>query len=64
MDKLMVRYPALKSCESKIKNTLELMIKTYEQGGKILICGNGGSAADCEHIVGELMKGFHLKRPV
>ena len=64
MENLFVRYPALKSCEEKIKIALDLMIKTYENGGKILVCGNGGSAADCEHIVGELMKGFRLKRPV
>ncbi len=43
---------------------LELIIATYENGGKVLACGNGGSAADSEHIVGELMKGFVLKRGV
>lgn len=64
MEKLFERYPALKACEENIKKALELMVQTYEQGGKILICGNGGSAADSEHIVGELMKGFLLKRPV
>lgn len=64
MEELFERYPALKACEKNIKKALELMIQTYEQGGKILICGNGGSAADSEHIVGELMKGFLLKRPV
>lgn len=64
MKELFERYPALKACEDNIKKALELMIQTYEQGGKILICGNGGSAADSEHIVGELMKGFLLKRPV
>lgn len=64
MKELFERYPALKACEGSIKKALELMIQTYEQGGKILICGNGGSAADSEHIVGELMKGFLLKRPV
>lgn len=64
MEKLLARYPALKACEEQIKEALELIIKTYEQGGKVLICGNGGSAADSEHIVGELMKGFLLKRPV
>ena len=64
MENLMRRYPALESCKDKIEIVCDLMIKTYEQGGKILVCGNGGSAADCEHIVGELMKGFLLKRPV
>lgn len=64
MESLLNRYPALSVCEKQISNTLELMIKTYERGGKVLVCGNGGSAADSEHIVGELMKGFHLKRTV
>ena len=40
------------------------MLETYRSGGKVLVCGNGGSASDSEHIVGELMKGFLLKRPV
>ena len=58
------RYPALCACKEDIEKALELMIKTYQNGGKVLVCGNGGSAADCEHIVGELMKGFMSKRPV
>lgn len=64
MERLLSRYPALSVCEKQISDALELMIKVYEQGGKVLVCGNGGSAADSEHIVGELMKGFHLKRTV
>ena len=58
------RYPMLEVCRSDIEKALEMMIDTYQRGGKILLCGNGGSASDCEHIVGELMKGFMLKRPV
>ena len=58
------RYPALQECRNEIEKALELMIETYRCGGKILVCGNGGSAADSEHIVGELMKGFVSKRPV
>ncbi len=42
----------------------ERIIMTYRQGGKVLTCGNGGSSSDCEHIVGELLKGFLLKRPM
>ena len=64
MDDLVKRYPELEKCLVDIKKTVDLMIETYENGGKILICGNGGSCADCEHIVGELMKGFLLKREV
>lgn len=58
------RYPALKACKADIEKALRMMIETYKNGGKILVCGNGGSASDCEHIVGELMKGFISKRPV
>lgn len=64
MDELLKRYPQLKCCADSISEACELFVKTYKNGGKVLLCGNGGSAADCEHIVGELMKGFMLKRPV
>ena len=64
MKELLKRYPDLISCKDKIKTALNAIIDTYEKGGKVLVCGNGGSAADSEHIVGELMKGFILKRPV
>ena len=64
MKELLERYPALERCKDDISAALELMINTYKNGGKVLVCGNGGSAADSEHIVGELMKGFLLKRPV
>lgn len=58
------RYPGLEVCREDIEKALGMMIDTYKKGGKILICGNGGSASDSEHIVGELLKGFMLKRPV
>ena len=58
MEELLNRYPLLESCKNEIIKALEAMITTYEHGGKILVCGNGGSAADCEHFVGEMMKGF------
>lgn len=58
------RYPVLKQCSSDIEKALDLMCLVYKLNGKVLVCGNGGSAADSEHIVGELMKGFMLKRPV
>ena len=51
-------------CESEIKRAIEEIIACYEKGGKLLLCGNGGSCADCDHIVGELMKGFLKKRPL
>jgi D-sedoheptulose 7-phosphate isomerase len=56
------RYPALSVCRESIESTFEVLKNCYTCGGKVLLCGNGGSAADAEHIVGELMKGFHLSR--
>lgn len=64
MENLLKRYPELSSCKEAIENARELIISTYKNGGKVLVCGNGGSAADSEHIVGELMKGFMSKRTV
>lgn len=63
-EKLFVDYPTLGVCRDSVAEAYEILKNTYENGGKLLVCGNGGSAADCEHIVGELMKGFHLKRPL
>ena len=64
LNELIQRYPMLSEIKGDIENALSLMLNCYKSGGKILLCGNGGSAADCEHIVGELMKGFMLKRTV
>ncbi|MBR5901604.1 SIS domain-containing protein [bacterium] len=58
------RYPALRECEESIEAAARILGETYASGGTIYCCGNGGSAADCEHIVGELMKGFLKKRPL
>ena len=51
-----------KNHTTKIAAALKLLVASYDAGGSLLVCGNGGSAADCEHIVGELMKGFCLPR--
>ena len=64
MKELLKRYPALSECKEDIIAARDLIIDTYSNKKKILVCGNGGSAADCEHIVGELMKGFLEKREV
>ena len=64
MKELLQRYPALSDCKTDIERAFHLMADTYKNKGKILVCGNGGSAADSEHIVGELMKGFILPRTV
>ena len=58
------RYETLKTQKESIENAKNAIIKSFESGGKLLLCGNGGSCADCEHIVGELMKGFMSKRPL
>lgn len=56
------RYPALESCRGDMEKVVALICAMYRQEGKLLLCGNGGSAADCEHISGELLKGFLLPR--
>lgn len=61
-DELFERYPALGGIKDEIKRAYDIICGCYDRGGKLLICGNGGSAADAQHIVGELMKGFLLKR--
>ena len=61
---LIERYPKLAVCQEDIKKAYELLETAYQQGKKLLVCGNGGSASDSEHIVGELMKEFKLKRRV
>ena len=64
MEELLERYPKLSVCREDIEKASRLIYDTYKNGGKVLVCGNGGSAADSEHIVGELMKGFLKKRDV
>ncbi len=61
---LFQRYPELEICKNDIYNAFTAMAQSLKNGGKILCCGNGGSAADCDHFVGELMKGFLKKRPL
>ena len=62
IDLLIKRYPTLGTCRQQIIDAYLVMEECYEQGGKLLIAGNGGSASDSEHIVGELMKSFVLAR--
>ena len=64
MKDLINRYPILAACEEQIAAVKAAMIACYSAGGKILLCGNGGSAADCDHIAGELCKAFLKKRPI
>ncbi len=64
VNELITRYPLLESIRGDILCAYEMMVTCYEHGGKLLVAGNGGSAADSEHLVGELMKGFVKQRPL
>ncbi len=64
LERLMVRMPELSACRADVQAAYALLSDGFRGGGKLLLCGNGGSAADCEHIAGELMKGFLLRRPL
>jgi len=64
MNDIFERYPGLTVCKESMINAVKMMCETYYNGGKILVCGNGGSCADSEHIVGELMKSFTLARKI
>lgn len=64
IDVLIERYPQLSCIVDDLYSSYKLIEDSYKKGGKLLIAGNGGSAADAEHIVGELMKGFKLPRKV
>ncbi len=64
IEDLLRRHPALEVCRGDIVAACGAVINSYEEGGKVLTCGNGGSAADADHIVGELMKSFEGRRPV
>ena len=63
-NELLTRYPTLATCGKQIGDAVCAIIACYEAGGKVLLCGNGGSCADCDHIVGELAKGFLKRRPI
>lgn len=60
----MARHPALFNLRADIERAVEMICRCYRAGGKVLVCGNGGSAADAEHIVGELAKEFRLPRAI
>lgn len=62
LEELIQRYPVLEPVKGQIQAAYEILEAGYENGGKLLAAGNGGSCADAEHIVGELMKGFVKKR--
>lgn len=63
-EELLKKKPALAGCMEEIRAAGEAILALYRRGGKLLVCGNGGSGADSEHIVGELMKEFYIRRPL
>ncbi len=64
VDLLIERYPALGVCKQNIISAYQILEEAYSAGRKLLVAGNGGSASDSEHIVGELMKEFKMKRKI
>lgn len=64
LNKLTEKRPLLASCRSDLFMAFTILSDVFQQGGKLLVCGNGGSSADADHIVGELMKSFEIPRPI
>ncbi|WP_372948137.1 SIS domain-containing protein [Mariniphaga sp.] len=64
LNQLVARHENLGHLKEPIRKAAEILIESYQYGGKVLVCGNGGSSADAGHIVGELMKSFEVKRPL
>ena len=64
LDRLIEKYPSLSTVKVELAKAFELIYHSYLGSGKLLVCGNGGSSSDSEHIVGELMKSFKIKRPI
>ncbi len=64
IDELIERYPQLLPVKNEIQQAGECLIECYTKEKKVLVCGNGGSCSDSDHIVGELMKGFEHMRPI
>lgn len=62
LNAMLFDHPALRPARGKIEKAFALLAECFAAGGKLMLCGNGGSACDCEHIAGELMKSFKLKR--
>lgn len=62
LERFIAETPSLENCRTQMTDAFKLITDSFRNGGKLLLCGNGGSAADCEHISGELLKGFTSKR--
>lgn len=61
---LFAEHPALQGCRQDIERATMVLVEALERGGRVYVCGNGGSSADSAHITGELVKGFLLRRPL
>ena len=64
IQELISRYPKLSQCEESVRSGFGILLACFRAGGKVLVCGNGGSAADADHIVGELLNKFKKKRRI
>ena len=64
LSELFARYGVLERCRADVLAAFDALVASFRAGGKVLVCGNGGSAADAEHICGELLKSFKMRRPV
>ena len=64
LNKCLERYPALENCAPSIQEAFLTLKESFEDGGQLLLCGNGGSCSDSDHISGELLKGFQSRRPL
>jgi phosphoheptose isomerase len=64
LNEMIGRYPGLESCKKDIGEACRAIIECYVRQGKLLLCGNGGSCSDADHVVGELMKSFEKRRPI
>ncbi len=62
LEEMLQRYPVLECCREQIVKAAEILVESYGRDGKLLTAGNGGSAADAEHIVGEMMKTFRIQK--
>ena len=64
INELILNHPNLEALENEVRNAAELITECFNSGGKLLLCGNGGSCADCEHIAGEMVNQFAKDRPL
>jgi len=64
LEQLLSRWPCLRPCAPSIMDAFDVLLSLFRAGGKVLVCGNGGSAADAEHICGELLKKFMKRRAI